>query len=318
MPLEKCKWRLLSSLMCLFLAVSLSSNGSITVALAQPWYPWHYWYWPWWWGIRYYLTVDMNPPGIGEPTGAGWYYAGSSASFSAPLTISSGAGIQYVFTYWSGDYSGTSSSGAITMTGPKTVTANYKIQYYLTLATNPQSIAAITGEGWYDGGATAATAAAPSSIPVGTAKQHVFTGWLLDGSRVTGNPISVVMNTPHTATAEYKTQYYLKVVSRHGDPQGEGWYDSGSTATFSVTSPIQGGMGIQYVFERWEGDSSTTEPTATIVMDSARVVNAVWKVDYTQLYIIIAILVAVAFLMGVAVTLALRKMKKKPEEAEHP
>jgi hypothetical protein len=39
-------------------------------------------------------------------------------------------------------------------------------------------------------------------------------------------------------TAYFAKQYYLTVDSKYDDPQGEGWYDEGDTASFSVTSPI--------------------------------------------------------------------------------
>ena len=57
-----------------------------------------------------------------------------------------------------------------------------------------------------------------SSVPIGT--QYVFTGWSGDasGSSSPSNPI--IMNGPKTATANWKTQYYLTVSSAYGTVGG--------------------------------------------------------------------------------------------------
>jgi hypothetical protein len=65
-----------------------------------------------------------------------------------------------------------------------------------------------------------------------------------------------------------------------------------------VTSPI--GVIIKQVFIGWSGDSMTTTPTATIIMDNPKVVIANLRTDYTQLHILlgaIAISVATAILL---------------------
>lgn len=84
-------------------------------------------------------------------------------------------------------------------------------------------------------------------------------------------------------TANYQTLYYLTVLSAYGNPQGEGWYEAGSTATISVTSP-QGGI-IRQVFSSWSGDFSTTTPTAFIYMNGPQTVTASWRTDYLLLFV---------------------------------
>ena len=75
-------------------------------------------------------------------------------------------------------------------------------------------------------------------------------------------------------TFVYVTQYYLKVVSAYGNPQGEGWYDEQYIAVFFVTTPVLDGVGTRYRFLGWTGDSKASTPTATIVMDGPHVVTA--------------------------------------------
>jgi hypothetical protein len=82
--------------------------------------------------------------------------------------------------------------------------------------------------------------------------------------------------------AIYKTQYYLDVVSNFDDsPDGEGWYDSGSTAYFSV-EPMSAMLTLN-TFDRWGGDFSGNNPYASTDMNNPKVVTAHWKFDLALL-----------------------------------
>ena len=76
----------------------------------------------WTWKTQYYLTVSSA---YGTAGGADWYDAGSSAY----ATINPTSVTNYVFSQWSGDASGSSStSNAIIMNGPKTAVADWSKQ----------------------------------------------------------------------------------------------------------------------------------------------------------------------------------------------
>jgi len=119
-----------------------------------------------------------------------------------------------------------------------------------------------------------------SLVSGGNGIEYVFDSWD-DGTQSTFRTIS----SGGVYTANYTTRYYLTVESDYGDPQGEGWYDSGSMATISVTSPE--GTIIRQVFTDWSGDYSDTAASASITMDGPKTVTANWKNDYSQLYMII-------------------------------
>ena len=88
----------------------------------------------------YTLTVNTNPSNLGSVTGGGSYNSGSSASFSVTqTTIQVSSNTRYVFDHWSGDYSGSGTSGSVTVNGAMTVTAIYKTQYYLTVNAQPST-----------------------------------------------------------------------------------------------------------------------------------------------------------------------------------
>ncbi len=71
------------------------------------------------------LTIVSD---YGNPSGAGYYKSGDTANFSVDSPV--GIGIQRVFAAWTGDYTGNDPKGAITMDGPKTVTATWTTNYF--------------------------------------------------------------------------------------------------------------------------------------------------------------------------------------------
>ncbi|MGA8855730.1 MAG: hypothetical protein WB643_01050 [Candidatus Bathyarchaeia archaeon] len=251
---------------------------------------------------QYTLTVATDPANLATVTGGGTYNQGSSASFSVTqTTIQSSANTRYVFSHWGGDYSGVGSSGTVTVNGAMKVTAVYQSQYYLSVQTQPQSAPVPQGAGWYNAGDTATLNSA--SQPVGDSSSRiVFQGWSVDGqSNQSGSSLSVNMNAPHSVTADYKQQYYLTVQSDQGVPYGQGWYDAGSTAQISVSTPISTSYGVSIVFNGWQGDVQSNSQTTSVQMNRPMTAIASWRTDSTVLYLtiaagVIAILVAAAII----------------------
>jgi hypothetical protein len=166
----------------------------------------------------------------------------------------------------------------------------------LTVGTNPDGITQVTGGGWYAAGTSTQTSQVAQTIAGGTGTQYLFKGWELDGVLQSGNPLTITLDKPHKAIARYSTQYQLVVDSPYGSPKGSGFYDAGSTAQFSVTSPT--GFLIQQVFVKWQGDFTGTSPQASITMDSPKAVRATWTTSYMQLYIVVAAIAAAAAVAG--------------------
>ena len=250
---------------------------------------------------QYYLSVDSD---YGSPAGEGWYDSGSTASFSVESVVSISEGTQIAFTSWFGDSSSTSSSATLVMDEPKEVSAEWQTQYYLSVSVDPVGVVSLSGEGWYDAGSEALAENASSTCSGGEGARYIFETWKVDDLAEGGNPVSVLMDSPHSVMACYRTQYYLTVVSQHDPAEGEGWYDKDSEASFSVQSPQ--GFIIQNVFTRWSGDSTSTSQSATTLMDSPKTVTANWTKEYLQLYIIIVVVVAVSAAISIV---AIRKLK---------
>jgi hypothetical protein len=158
--------------------------------------------------------------------------------------------------------------------------------YYLTVRTDPVGITSIPGQSWYDEGENV-TLTAPTYVNVSTDTRYEFAYWDVDGTpRGAGaNPITVTMNSNHTATAHYTLQYYLTVTSPYNTPTPtSGWFDEGATITASVTSPWAGTSGTRYVCTGWTGTggvpASGTANSVAFTMNAPSSITWNWKTQY--------------------------------------
>jgi len=250
--------------------------------------------------------VNVFSP-YGSISGSGWHKSGSEVIISInPTIIELSNGTRFVFTHWTGDI--TSEKPVITFKAesPITLRASWKVQYRLIVEANYGTIT--PGSDWYDAGVAIQISAKPPYTAQG--ERYIWSGWIGVGAGSytgTDNPATIIMRAPIKQKANWIRQFYLTVKSDFGDPKGEGWYNEGETATFSVNSPI--GFLIQQVFTQWSGDSTATTPTASIVMDGPKTVIAKWKTDYTSLVIIVIFLVSAA--LSFVYFHSIRKRKKR-------
>ncbi len=213
------------------------------------------------WQTQYYLTLETNPGGVTTPSGEGWYNAETSAPVSTDETVAIvPESSRYEFIDWTtADMfeitNPSSPSTTVLMDKPKTVTANYKIQYYLTV-TSPYDTPG--GEGWYDSGSTAYGTLASGTVDHGNGTRRLFTNWGGDTSGTDHSQSTLIlMDGPKTAIANWKTQYYLMVAV---DPTGiatvpgEGWYDQSSDV--ALVAPSVSG----YTFLNWQVDGVPGSP----------------------------------------------------------
>jgi subtilisin family serine protease len=232
------------------------------------------------WKRQFYLTVNSA---YGSPSGDGWYDAGATANAVLPVgTVSGGDGVQYVFTGWEDDTSGTElTSEDIVINEAKTATANWKTQYYLTTST---AYGTASGAGWYDSGASAVATVSPSTVTETADTQHTFSSWSGDASGTASPSNAITMNSPKTATANWKTQYYLTVTTIFGSVSpSSGWHDAGATVDISAVAPSTG-EGERYVWNWWTGTGTGnytgTSNSAQVTMNSAVTEAASWTQQY--------------------------------------
>ena len=198
-----------------------------------------------------------------------------SFEYYSPLLVDGGK--QYVWTSTEG--LSTEQSGTIHVTGDGSVIAYYKTQYYLTVYSD---YGTTSGEGWYDE-CTYAQAGLNTGEIVVDGTRYLFVEWTGDAEGTDyaqSEPIH--MDGPKIAIAEWKTQYYLKVVSPYDTPGGEGWYDEGETAYATLEYGIEDlAPGQRAVFTGWSGDASGTGLTSDpITMDGPKTATALWVIQW--------------------------------------
>ena len=126
---------------------------------------------------------------------------------------------------------------------------------------------------------------------------------------------SDVYGCSHLVQTSPLIQHHLSVRSPYGLISGDGWYDDGSIASFSLSTTslpergLMGMLGVKNIFDGWGGDSTATSANATIVMGGPKIVTALWRKDYTQFYTIIGVF-ASAFLFSYFATLLIYQRRR--------
>jgi M6 family metalloprotease-like protein len=137
---------------------------------------------------------------------------------------------------------------------------------------------------WIDRDQTANVTILAQTVSVDDSTQYVFKGW--SGTNSNSSLLSLQMSQPLDLVAQFQKQFYLKVKSEFGNPTGGGWYDNGTRATFSVSSPYYASPTERYAFDSWSG-SQSTEAEVSVDMDQPRTMTAQWR---RQLLVGIAVL----------------------------
>jgi len=211
---------------------------------------------------QYYLTVTTPH---GTTSGEGWFDKGATAKAGVnPLTVAGPPGVQYVFTGWSGNASGTTSpSDPITMDCPKTAIANWKTQYLVTFAQAGLDDSAIGTVITVDGSAKA-YGDLPFSKWVDKDGSVSYAYESVVSSSTSGKRFSqesatrptspITVNDSVKVIGNYKTQYQITfdqtgveadftgtilTIDNKGYMLPESfWWDSGTTHTFAFQSPL--------------------------------------------------------------------------------
>jgi hypothetical protein len=159
---------------------------------------------------------------------------------------------------------------SVTMNQARSITANYQLQYQLTLATNTVNVstshltptpAGATG-GWYDAG-TSVSVAADSPVAGGSpGSRYDFRNWTGDVASPpnSSNPVSVTMNQARSITANYRLQYQA-----HFTVTGLGAADVDATATVLMVGSTNYKVG-DFAVDVWvdSGNNLTYTYAATV------------------------------------------------------
>ncbi len=216
---------------------------------------------------QFFLGLATDPHGVTTPSGEGWYYNGTDATIfaeaSVDITIRAS---RYQFKTWTTtDMTGisdcNSTSSTVRMDKARIVTADYVIQYYLTVNSPHGQPSPTTG--WFETGSFINTSVtSPASGSPGT--RYACIGWVgTGGVNAIGADTSTtfIIEEPSNITWRWKTQYLLTV---NTDPAGLSptpnvsqagpWYDNG-TLVNCTSQEING-----YAFDFWTVDGANWDP----------------------------------------------------------
>ena len=254
------------------------------------------------WQEQCYLTVNTSPLGLDSPTGEGWYDTGVTAHVSTAQYVDIVPGSsRYRFDSWTGA-SGTYADATVVMDSAKTATANYQLQYYLTLAKNPSDVAiAPSGAGWYDENAYASISTAQYVDIVHGSSRYRFDGWttadMVEITNPSATSTTVKMDKAKTVIVNYVTQYKQTFTSSGLGPDATGtlvsgevtdgksvgpwtidvpedfiWVDEGATVIYTYANPVTSSLpDTQY----WLYD--VTGPTSPYTVEAANMIMGYYK-----------------------------------------
>ncbi len=131
---------------------------------------------------------------------------------------------------------------------------------------------------------TTHTISVPQLTQLMTGTRLEFDHWS-DGSTMTNRTMSLQDDT--TLTAVYTTQYQLNLIGTPANATGAGWYDSGSTALFSVPTNF-----LFWTFQGWyeNGVLTTSSNAGSVVMDAPHTLTSSWSLNLVLLLAICCVI----------------------------
>ncbi len=216
------------------------------------------------WKHQYKLAINSLYGEI-QMESDGWYNENDTAYFSITSQEINGT-TRHMFTEWTGDYSGTDTSGVIIMDGPKYMTANWETEYYLSIEENPEEggevIPPPPGQ-WCAEGSEIQLRAIPNRE-----ENFTFGGWTGDKTDM-DSLITIVMDNSKSMTANF---IYIGKIRITTSPSGlniivddtlrtapaDFNWSSGSSHTIGTFSPQNELNGLRYVFDSWSDSKAMT------------------------------------------------------------
>ncbi|WP_455370087.1 DUF2341 domain-containing protein, partial [[Eubacterium] cellulosolvens] len=133
--------------------------------------------------------------------------------------------------------------------------------------TNPEDFLLITGS------THELKALSPVTI---SGTRYSWTSWSDSGAQT--HTYTVPDSGGETVTAYFTRQFYLTVNSQYDEPSGEGWYDEGDTASFSVSSPYDYPNGTRAICDGYtvDGGSLVSSTSDSITMDDDHTIDFQW------------------------------------------
>ena len=203
--------------------------------------------------IPYTITLSSNPAAGGTTTGAGTFNLGSS------VTVTATANAGYTFANWTenGSVVSTNANYQFTISGNRTLVANFTaaISYTVALSSNPAAGGTTTGAGTFNSGSSVTVTATANA-------GYAFTNWTENGSVVSTNAnYQFTISGNRTLVANFTAGQYIVILSSNpaagGTTSGAGAYNSGSSVTVTATA------NTGFAFTNWTQNGSAVSTNAS-------------------------------------------------------
>ena len=214
---------------------------------------------------NYTITVSASPRDGGTVTGGGTYQQGQSC------TVSATANIGYTFTNWTenGNVVSTNASYTFTVTGNRTLVANFTAQQYTITATaNPTNGGTVSGGGTFNYGQSCTLTATPAS-------GYTFLRWTKNGTQVsTSANYTFTVTESGAYVAQFQVQNYT--ITATANPVEGGTASGGGTYTYGQNCTVTATANEGYDFVNWteNGNEVSIEAAYTFTVTGSRTLTA--------------------------------------------
>ena len=213
----------------------------------------------------YTINVSANPSDGGTVTG------GNTYEQNASCTVTATAADGYDFVNWTenGTSVSTDESYTFTVTGARTLVANFELQTFaITASANPSSGGTVSGDDTYNYGESCTLIAT-------AADGYDFVNWTENGTSVsTDESYTFTVTGARTLVANFELQTFAITASANpsegGTVTGSDTYNYGETCTLTVV------LEEDYAFVNWteNGEVVSEEPTISFTVTEARTLVA--------------------------------------------
>lgn len=218
----------------------------------------------------YEITATANPTNGGSIIGAGSYEYGTTCELQANPSTG------YYFVNWTEDGEEVSTQAnfpSFTVTGNRTLVANFSNSYEITATINPSNAGVVTGAGTYTYNQTCELVATPN-------EGYHFVSWTNDGIVVdTTNSISFSVTENKSYVANFSLNSYE--VSASANPSNGGAVNGGGTYNHFETCSLTASPTTGYNFTNWteDGTSVSTNSNYSFVVSGSRTLVANFSIQ---------------------------------------
>ena len=239
---------------------------------------------------QYTINVSATPLHSGIVTGGGTYDQGQSC------TVTATANPGYVFVNWTenGNVVSTQSNYTFTVTGNRTLVAQFQQQTYtINLSAYPMLAGTVTGGGNYTQGQSCTVTATANP-------GFIFVNWTENGNVVSTNAnYTFTVNGNRTLVANFTQQQFTITVS--ADPSEGGTVTGSGTYTYGQICTLEAIANTDFIFVEWTKDgqqvSSNTPYTFTVTESATYIAHFIEficeaptnvtaeAINYTDIYV---------------------------------